>query len=61
VTIDPSVVIAAFGGLVTVLTAAVRLVYMDLRRDRDYWRDMALSLRDVNRKSIDVAAKVVDA
>jgi hypothetical protein len=57
VTIDPAVVIAAIGVLGTGVGAFVRMVYVDLRRDRDDWRDMALSLRDVNAKAIEVTEK----
>lgn len=60
-TLDPSVVIAAFGALVTALSAAARLIYLDLRRDRDYWRQVALQLMAVNNKAVDVAQKVTDA
>ena len=55
-TIDPTVVIAAFGALVTALSAVARIVYNDLRRDRDYWRGVALQLMAVNNKAVDVAA-----
>ena len=57
-TVDPAVVIAAIGVLGTGVGAFIRMVFMDIRRDRDDWRDMALSLRDVNRKSIEVTEKV---
>jgi hypothetical protein len=50
-------VIAAIGVLGTGVGAFVRMVYVDLRRDRDDWRDMALSLRDVNAKAIEVTEK----
>ena len=54
--LDPSVVIAAFGALVAGLSGAARLIYIDLRKDRDYWRGVALQLMAVNNKAIDVAA-----
>ena len=54
--LDPSVVIAAFGALVAGLSGAARLIYVDLRKDRDYWRNIALQLMAVNNKAIDVAA-----
>lgn len=57
-TLDPAVVIAALGVIGTGVGAFVRMVYMDLRRDRDDWKDLALSLRDVNAKSIEVTEKV---
>ena len=56
-TLDPAVVIAALGIVGTGVGAFVRMVYMDLRRDRNEWRDMALSLRDVNAKAIEVTEK----
>lgn len=52
-------VIAAFGALVSALGVAARLIYTDLRRDRDTWRDIALKALVTNDKAIDVAAKVV--
>jgi alpha-galactosidase/6-phospho-beta-glucosidase family protein len=57
VTLDPAVVIAALGIIGTGVGAFVRMVYMDIRRDRDEWRDMALALRDVNKTAIGVADK----
>jgi hypothetical protein len=60
-TLDPSIVIAAFGALVAGLSGAARLIYVDLRRDRDYWRGVALQLMAVNNKAIDVAAVKQDA
>ena len=56
--LDPAVVIAALGVIGAGVGAFVRMVYMDLRRDRDDWKDLALSLRDVNSKSIEVTEKV---
>lgn len=58
-TIDPTVVVAAVTALATALGAAARMIYNDLRKDRDYWRDVALRGLDVNDKAIDVAAKKV--
>jgi hypothetical protein len=60
-TIEPTVVIAAFGGLITALSAVARIVYTDLRKDRDLWRKLALDLMAVNHKAVDVAAKTLDA
>jgi hypothetical protein len=56
-TLDPAVVIAAIGALSAALGRAAWMIYGDLRRDRDYWRDMALELRDINRSAIGVAEK----
>lgn len=57
-TIDAGVVVAAITALSAGIGAIARLVYMDLRRDRDFWRDMALALRDVNAKSVEVNEKL---
>lgn len=57
-TLDPAVVLGAITGLTGAIGAIARMVYQDMRRDRDFWRDMALSLRDNNAKAIEVASKV---
>lgn len=58
-TIDPTVVIAAISALATGIGWMVRRVYMDLKADRDYWRDTAIaSLRHTD-KAIDMAATTV--
>jgi len=54
--LEPAVVIGAFGALVTAMTTVARFVYLDLRRDRDYWRSVALKLMSVNEKAIDAKA-----
>jgi hypothetical protein len=59
-TIDPAVLVGAIGTLVTAITGVARFVYLDLRRDRDYWRGMALQLMAVNNKAVDVAQKATD-
>lgn len=49
-TIDPTVVIAAISALATGIGWMVRRVYLDLKADRDYWRDTALvSLRHTDK------------
>ena len=48
-------VIAAFGALVTAVTGIARFVYLDLRKDRDYWRAIALRSTGVSEKATDVA------
>jgi alpha-galactosidase/6-phospho-beta-glucosidase family protein len=57
VTIATEIVVAAIGVIGAGVGAFVRMVYMDLRRDRDEWRNMALGLRDVNAKAIEVTEK----
>jgi hypothetical protein len=57
-TIDPTIVIAALSALTAGLAAATKLIYSDLKRDRDYWRDTALGLLGVNERAIGVAEKV---
>jgi hypothetical protein len=59
-TLDPAIVIAAFGALVTALGTAARIVYRDITRDRDYWRDIAWKLAGNNAQSIEVAKKSLD-
>jgi hypothetical protein len=59
-TIDPVVVTAAITALATGLGAAARMIYLDLRRDRDYWRDTALAALRHTDKAIDIAAKQAD-
>ena len=45
----------ALGTLATVLTAVARFVYLDLRKDRDYWRAIALRSTGVSERATDVA------
>ena len=59
-TIDPGVIIAFITALFGAMTAGARFIYLDLRRDRDFWRQTALQLMAVNSKAIDVAAKPTD-
>jgi hypothetical protein len=56
VTIDPTIVIAAIGALVTALGTAARMIYLDLRRDRDFWRKTALASLGHVDKALEVAA-----
>lgn len=53
-TIDPAVIIAFLGTLMTALGTVARFVYLDLRRDRDYWRAMALKSMGHTDKALDV-------
>lgn len=58
-TIDPTVVIAAISALATGIAYGARRIYLDLKTDRDYWRDTALaSLRHTD-KAIDMATVTV--
>lgn len=57
-TLDPTVVLAAFSALVTALGAVARMIYTDMRRDRDFWRDATLGLLGINERAIGVAEKV---
>jgi hypothetical protein len=59
VTLDPAVVIGAFGVVIASVAAALRIIYTDLRRDRDYWRDAYFKAMGVNDKAIEVAEHVV--
>lgn len=57
-TIDPTVVIAAISALATGIGWMVRRVYLDLKADRDYWRDVALASMRHTDKAMDVAVQV---
>jgi len=57
VTIDPTVVIAAIAALSAALGTAARMIYMDLRRDRDEWKALAVaSEKDIGRLTTVVEA-----
>ena len=58
-TIDPSVVIAAFSALVAALGRAAWIIYRDLRQDRDDWKTIALRSTGVSEKATDVAVTAV--
>lgn len=51
------------GGLVgimaTALLATWRFFFIEMRRDRDFWRDMALGTLGVSEKATDVAEAAV--
>ena len=57
-TLDPTVVVATISALSGALGVAARMIYLDLRRDRDYWRDTALGLLGVNERAIGAVEKV---
>jgi len=42
VTVDPAVLIAAISALASGLGVVARILYNDLKKDRDYWRALAL-------------------
>lgn len=56
-TIDPSVVIAAISALSTGLGLAARMIYNDLKKDRDYWRSLAMSGTDLADKATTIAVR----
>jgi hypothetical protein len=56
-TIDPTIVIAAIATLSAALGTAARMIYVDLRRDRDFWRDTALKALGHTDRAIELAAK----
>jgi hypothetical protein len=60
VTIDPTVVIAAISALSTGIGYIARRVYLDLKADRDFWRDTALTAIRHTDKAIDIATKQAD-
>jgi hypothetical protein len=57
VTIDPTVVIAVIGTLSAAIGRAAFVIYRDLRKERDDWKDMALQLQGVNKTAVEVADK----
>ena len=58
-TIDPTVVVAAITALSGAVGAFVRMIYLDLKRDRDFWRDTALRAMGHTGEALEVAkAKV---
>lgn len=50
---------AAVGGLVTTLAATWRFFYVEIRRDRDFWRDMALGTLGISERATKVAETAV--
>lgn len=56
-TIDPAVVVAAIGALASGLGFAARLIYTDLKRDRDYWRSLALMGTELADKATTIAVR----
>jgi hypothetical protein len=60
VTIDSGVVAAAITALATALGAAARMIYSDLRKDRDYWRDVAVKALGHTDVAIEAVAKKAD-
>jgi hypothetical protein len=59
VTVDVAVLVGIIGTLTTAIGTVARFVYLDLRKDRDYWRETALALMKVNDRAVDVAAASV--
>lgn len=56
-TLDPTIVVAAIATLSGALGAAARMIYLDLRRDRDFWRDTALKALGHTDRAMELAAK----
>lgn len=57
-TLDPTVVVGAITAMATFVTAIVRMVILELRRDRDAWRDAYFGAVGLNEKSIDALERV---
>ena len=55
--IDPTIVIAAISVLASGLGVAARMIYSDLKRDRDYWRSLALMGTELADKAATLAAR----
>lgn len=56
-TLEPAVVLAAIAALVTGLGTALRMIYKDLVKDRDFWRSRALRLDQQAEKATAKAEK----
>ena len=56
-TADATIVVAIIG----TVAAAVGLVYRDLKKDRDFWRDAALKAMHHTDKALDAVASPPDA
>ena len=52
--VDAAIVLAAIAALVTGLGTALRMIYKDLIRDRDFWRTRALRAADQAEKAVKV-------
>ena len=55
--IDPTIVIAAISDLASGLGVAARMIYNDLKKDRDYWRSLALMGTELADKAATLAAR----
>ena len=47
------------GLMVTALLATWRFFFMEIRRDRDFWRDMALGTLGVTERAVETAEHAV--
>jgi hypothetical protein len=56
-TVEPTVVVAVIGALSAAIGRLVWLVYTDLRRDRDFWRDAYLKAVGHTDRAMELAAK----
>ena len=59
-TIDPVVIVAAIATLSAALGTAARMIYLDLRRDRNFWRDAALKAMGQTGTALEVAKGTKD-
>ena len=56
-TIAPEVLIAVIGTLAAGIGTIVKIVYSDLKKDRDYWRDLALRSSKTGETAVTILEK----
>jgi hypothetical protein len=56
-TIDPAVLVALIGTLAAGLGTVAKIVYTDLRKDRDWWRDMAMRSTKTGETAVTILEK----
>ena len=56
-TVDPAVLIAAISALASGLGVVARILYNDLKKDRDYWRSLALMGTELADKAATLASR----
>ena len=60
-TIDPTVLIALIGTLAAGIGTIAKIVYGDLTKDRDWWRDLALRSVKTTETAVDKLPEKRDA
>ena len=60
-TIAPEVLVAVIGTLAAAMGTIARIVYGDLKKDRDWWRDLALRSIKTTETAVDKLPEKRDA